>query len=356
MIPVRNVYYMLSYAFSALRSRGFADLADEDFENADDLLAAILARGIAQQARRGLKREYIERSEAVRVPRGKIDVSASVKQVSVASRRLVCDVDEFSVNNEFNKILKTAGRKLLASNAQPKRKRELRRVLEHLRGAETVPVSQIQWKQHYGRHDQTYRMLIALSRLILTGTLHGSTAGPNHLEQFDEEDMHVLYERFVREYFRREHGDRVDVRAALVPWALDDGEQGLLPSMRTDVMLTPKDPSCGRVLIIDTKWYADNLQTYYGAQRLRSQHLYQMFAYVKNKEEALLRSGDSKEVSGLLLYAQTDDEKQPLGTHRIAGNEFSVATLDLAANFAGIRTQLDDIVAGLLEPCQFQRP
>ena len=46
MIPVKNIYYMLSYAFSALRSKGYASIAAEDFDNAEDLLAAILAKGI----------------------------------------------------------------------------------------------------------------------------------------------------------------------------------------------------------------------------------------------------------------------------------------------------------------------
>ena len=79
VIPVKNIYYMLGYAFSALRSRGFADLATEDFENADDLLAAILTRGLSQQVKRGLKREYLEQEQILSSPRGKIDVSASIK-------------------------------------------------------------------------------------------------------------------------------------------------------------------------------------------------------------------------------------------------------------------------------------
>ena len=41
MVPVKNVYWMLAYAFKALRSEGYADLATEDFPSAADLLAAI---------------------------------------------------------------------------------------------------------------------------------------------------------------------------------------------------------------------------------------------------------------------------------------------------------------------------
>lgn len=31
VIPVRNIYYMLSYGFSALRSQGYRDLETEEF-------------------------------------------------------------------------------------------------------------------------------------------------------------------------------------------------------------------------------------------------------------------------------------------------------------------------------------
>ena len=53
MIPVKNIYYMLAYAFSALRSKGYASIAAEEFDRTEDLLAAILTKGINQQVKRG---------------------------------------------------------------------------------------------------------------------------------------------------------------------------------------------------------------------------------------------------------------------------------------------------------------
>ena len=350
VIPVKNIYYMLSYAFSALRSRGFADLATEDFQNADDLLAAILTRGLSQQVKRGLKREYLEQEQILSSPRGKIDVSASIKRASMVRHQLVCNVDEFSVNTQFNRILKTAGQELLTSEASADRKKNLRRVLTYLRDVDTIPADQIQWRQRYVRQDQTYRMLIAISHLVISESLQSSSEGFNRLEEFDERLMHRLYERFIREYFRQEHGDRVDARASYVPWALDDDSDLFLPTMQTDTTLTPKDPAVERVLIIDTKWYTKNLQTHHGKSTAHSANLYQMFSYVKNKEEGLRRNGSAQAVSGLVLYAQTDAEKQPQATYRMSGNEISIDTLDLDADFNDIRAQLDGIVHELLQP------
>ncbi|MEE1046352.1 MAG: 5-methylcytosine-specific restriction endonuclease system specificity protein McrC, partial [Clostridia bacterium] len=42
MIPIQNIYYMLSYAFQVLKEQGYKNVATEHFENMADLCAAIL--------------------------------------------------------------------------------------------------------------------------------------------------------------------------------------------------------------------------------------------------------------------------------------------------------------------------
>jgi len=48
-------------------------------------------------------------------------------------------------------------------------------------------------------------------------------------------------------------------------------------------------------------------------------------------------------VSGMLLYAKTDEEIQPDGVYQMSGNQISVRTLDLGLPFEKIRKQLDGI-------------
>lgn len=45
MIPIQNVYYMLSYAFQVLNEQGYKNVATEHFENVADLCSAILIKG-----------------------------------------------------------------------------------------------------------------------------------------------------------------------------------------------------------------------------------------------------------------------------------------------------------------------
>ena len=61
MIRIQNIYHMLAYAFQVLREQGYRDVATEEFANTAELCAAILARGVSSQLKRGLGREYIDR-------------------------------------------------------------------------------------------------------------------------------------------------------------------------------------------------------------------------------------------------------------------------------------------------------
>lgn len=347
VIPVRNIYYMLSYGFSALRSQGYRDLETEEFAGAADLMAAIVTRGIAQQAKRGLAHEYVSVREATPSPRGKIDVTSSTKDGTLARRRVVCSHDEFSPDTYLNRILRTTGELLMGEVGEPDRRRDLRRSLEYLTGVSALDPRRIEWRQRYDRTSQTYQMLVNVCRLSVLGALQTQEGGATRLEDFvDERSMSALYERFVLEYFKREHSEGLDVSAPYVRWALDGPAGELLPVMRTDAMLRDR---VGRgTLIIDAKYYGHNTQKRFGKSTIHSGNLYQIFSYVKNEAESLARRGDGERVAGMLLYAMTGDDLQPECEYRISGNTIYVRTLDLTRDFDGISGQLDSIAEGLV--------
>ena len=83
------------------------------------------------------------------------------------------------------------------------------------------------------------------------------------------------------------------------------------------------------------------LQTRFDAYTVHSANLYQIFTYVKNKEVEL--SDRPHVVSGMLLYAKTDEMVLPNHTYQMSGNTISVKTLDLDCDFEKIAGQLDEI-------------
>ena len=162
MIPVQNIYYMLSYAFRVLNERGYRDVATEQFDNAAELCAAILARGVAVQLKRGLDREYIPQTQALSSLRGKIDLAASIKTQSLMRKQLVCTYDDFTVNSDLNRILKSTMELLLHADISGVRKKELRKRLVYFSDVDALDVHAINWNIRYDRSNQTYRMLISV--------------------------------------------------------------------------------------------------------------------------------------------------------------------------------------------------
>lgn len=339
MIPVQNIYYMLSYAFQVLNEQGYKDIATEQFDNVAELCAAILSKGITVQLKRGLGKEYIPQTEALSSLRGKIDITESIKTQSLLKKQLICTYDDFTVNSYLNRILKSTMGVLLHADISKARKKALRKLMIYFADVDVLDVHTINWNIRYDRNNQTYRMLISICYLMVKGLLQTNTDGGTRLMDFiDEQRMCRLYEKFILEYYRKEHPE-ITARASQIPWQLDDGFSDMLPVMQSDITLSKGN----RTLIIDAKYYAHNTQVQYDVHTLHSGNLYQIFTYVKNKE--VTYGDEPHEVSGMLLYAKTDEQIQPNHVYHMSGNKISVRTLDLNCPFPQIREQLEQILS-----------
>lgn len=342
MIKVQNIYYMLAYAFQILHEQGYKDVAVEDFQNTAELLSAILCRGVSIQVKRGLGREYITRADALCAPRGKIEVSESIKTLSVRKKQIVCVYDEFSVDYYPNRIIKTTMEALLRANVSKLRKKELRKLLIFFDDVSVLDRHDINWKLQYDRNNQTYRMLIEVCKLVLKGLLQTNTDGTTRIMDYlDEQTMPKLYEKFILGYFRREHPELI-AYSPQIEWQLDNGFKTMLPTMQSDIVI--RNRKSKRTLIIDAKYYVHNTQMKvpFSSHTIHSGNLYQIFTYVKN-----WATEPGETVSGMLLYAKTDDAIQPGNDYQMSGNQISVRTLDLQCDFALISKQLDSIAASI---------
>ena len=335
MIRIKNIYYMLSYAFQVLNEQGYKMIQTEEFENAAELCSAILIKGVSAQIKRGLGKEYILQKESLSTVRGKIDISDSIKEQTVIKKQLICSYDEFSVNSYMNRIIRTTIELLLRSNISKSRKKELRKLLVFFGEVKSLEVNSIDWRIQYNRNNQTYQMLMSICYLIIKGLLQTTSDGTTKLMDFlDEQRMCRLYEKFILEYYKKEF-PRLKVTASQIPWDLDDGVSDMLPVMQSDIMISDKE----KTLIIDAKYYSHMTQAQYNVHTLHSNNLYQIYTYVKNLD----KEGNGN-VSGMLLYAKTDEVILLHNSYKMGGNKISVDTLNLDCEFDEIRQQLNDIV------------
>lgn len=80
------------------------------------------------------------------------------------------------------------------------------------------------------------------------------------------------------------------------------------------------------------------MQMQHDKTTLHSGNVYQIFTYVKNQDTA-----NTGNVSGMLLYAKTEEAITPDCSFVMGGNKISVKTLDLNKEFKLIAAQLDKI-------------
>ena len=340
-IVIRNIYWMLSYAFRVLDQSNYAHLKTEPFEHVVDLLAAILAKGVAQQIKQGLHREYVEKRETLPVIRGRIDMAGTIRCQIRGRHEAACEFDELSEDNLLNRILKTTMKALLRiDDVRPARKSGLKKNLVFFDGVGELPSLEIPWNRlHFRRNDRNYRMLIQICAMILDGMIQTTEKGKYKLAVFEEKNMPRLYEDFLFEYFRIHHPERKPEKMQ-IGWDYRGGEKDrgkeFMPAMKTDIALH-KD---GKVLIIDAKYYGHILKASCAnaQEKLPSANLYQIFAYVKN-----LDTESTGRVSGLLLYAKTNELNAPECRCNIGGNTIAAQTLDLSTDFDKIKDRLDKI-------------
>lgn len=339
-ILIKNIYYMLSYAFKNLDSICQYNADCETFDNIQDLFSVILYKGISNQIKRGLYREYIELQDKLSTVRGKININEIIKTNSLSQKKLICEYDEFGENSYFNKVLKSTCLLLLRkSDIKIENKKLLKKILIYLNEVDEIDLRQISWsKISYHRNNVTYKMLINICYLTVKGLLMTTNNGDLILNKLlDNQLMHSLYEKFILEYYRIEHKN-LNPSSSYIGWNIPDDTQGIefLPNMKSDITLTNDD----RTLIIDAKFYAHSMQKHFDKNSYISSNLYQIFTYVKNKDK-----NNTGLVSGILLYAKTQDEVPTKeNTFNMGGNNISIMILDLNQEFKLIKNKLDEIV------------
>lgn len=339
-IFIKNIYYMLSYAFQVLKQSNYDEVSKEAFDHIEDLFAAILSKGVARQLKQGLYRIYVTKNETMTVLRGKLDMHGTIRNRLQRKQVLDCEYDELSENNPYNQILKTTMVFLIrADGVDADRKGELKKELVFFDGIDTLDPSMIRWDRlMYQRNNQTYEMLMNLCYFVLDGMLQTTDSGDYKLAAFSDEHMARLYEKFILEYYRTHHTYLSEVKAAQVKWNVDaETDQNMiqfLPVMQTDIMLRLKE----RILIIDAKYYGETLQKQYDKYSLHSGNVYQIFTYVKNQD-----AEQTGNVGGILLYAKTDEAITPDGMVKMGVNWIGAKTLDLNTDFSQIAAQLDKL-------------
>jgi len=339
-IPIQNIYYLLCYAWDKLEEKEVVDVDPIESTSLADLFARVLISGTNHLIKRGFDRGYVAQHEWTGRLRGRILFQEAIRMNRIKSGRLPCSFDELSYDVLHNQILKTTMRRLICSQKVAPESSEglaqLCRQFSEIRDIELT--NRVFGQVQLYRNNQFYDFLLRICQLIHKNMLVSERAGTSKFMDFvrDERQMAVLFEDFVRNFYRIHTHYKVKREDIYWRWvAGDEGAAGLLPKMQTDISLA----SNTRKIIIDCKYTPEATKAHFGAEKLRSAHLFQIHAYMDNLPQDSL--SDTCEM--MLLYPTVD--KPLLANFRHKGHVINIRTINLNQHWQSIRDELLALVA-----------
>jgi len=266
VIPIRNLYYLLCYAWNRLPEAELVDIDAIPNNDLPNLLGRLLISGVSRLLRQGVDRSYVSEAVEIRTIRGKIDISASVKRDLLRIPAAICVVDELHRDVLHNQIIKTTLLRLAASQ-------DIDFALQHnLRviGSQLADISTIELRGDCFRRVQLHRnnrfyvFLLNICELCYTSLLADESTGSWRFIDFerDERKMRLMFQDFTYNFYRIEQREFA-VSSERFDWNTSDpptGQVALLPTMITDVSLT----SATRKIVVECKFSKEALQVHWG--------------------------------------------------------------------------------------------
>jgi len=352
-IPVRNIWLLLLYASQLYRelpeSRRVA--LEDAPDDIPDLVAEILANAVERRLRRNLTAGYQRRQADLNRVRGRINLLRTERRQLLRRARVACVFDELTVDTPRNRYVRAALTHITGAVKEPQLQHRCRDLalrlemagvtgyLDSSQARNTAPLASAGWV------DSHERQMLAAAQLALNLHILTEQAGSALLPLVNRRETQGwrLYEAAVAGFYDAtlsHRGWRVRAQSGIA-WPMEYPTPGLpaiMPGMTRDIFLESRH----RRIVIDTKFTDIVSAGQYGKTSLKSDNIYQLYAYLRSQEN----SDDSLSLlsTGVLLYPSLGVDYDESAT--IQGHLIRFATVNLAAETLTIRKQLLRIVDG----------
>lgn len=338
-IPIANIYYMLCYAWNKLEEKEIVNVNATHFTDLLNLLARVLITGISRLLKRGLHRDYQPIAEVTQTLRGKINFNESVKRNHFYYSRAHCEYDEMDHDILHNQILKAVMRQLIYHHGIDTRNRdELIALVRRFHYITDLHLKAHHFSQvRLHRNNSFYDFLLKICRLVFEQLMLHEGEGAYQFMDFieDEKKMGVLFEEFLRQFYKIEQ-KQFTVKRENIQWNVRSATPkgyAYLPQMQTDISLESSE----RKIIMDAKYYKQAIKKgRFDKSSLHSVHLYQLTSYLKNIEA---KRGINLKCEGMLIYPTVQEELHLIYPDWM-GHQVSIRTIDLNRGWSDIHAQL----------------
>ena len=154
-IPIRNIYFILSYAWKYFYLTDKKSLELDNYENTLEFFSNIFESSLSRYIKGGLTRDYIEFNEEITSIKGKIDFNSSINKFTLRNKKLYCSFDDYVSNNIVNQIIKRTIIILLKSNIDKVLKLSLKRNLDYFHDVDISVLDKSAFsKVNIAKHDK----------------------------------------------------------------------------------------------------------------------------------------------------------------------------------------------------------
>lgn len=335
-IPVRNVWFLFLFAYELARFQGRFEAEVEDSPDFKSLIARLLCHVVETRLRRNLSFGYQRREDTLKRVRGRIDLLKTESHALLRRGEIACRFDELTIDTPRNRLVRAALTelgKLLNDPALSHNARMLAGALGRAGVSGLMPSRAEITSDQIARHEAQDRLMVSLAKAVFDLILPTEQEGARTLlqAQRDQTEFRKLFEKAIGKFFTvelpREEGWRV-YPSKQIYWSTGVASAGIneyMPKMITDIIL--ENEQNARRIIIDTKFTDILNKPYYGdKQKFNSDHIFQLYSYLRSQE--LPDDPLSLSSEGMLLYPAVGvdiDESVELQGHIVR-----FVTIDLA--------------------------
>ena len=353
-IPIRNVWLLLLWA-SVLYREHLAEVqlagAEDNPDKIFDLVVEILAYSVERRLKRNLSFSFRRREADLRRVRGRIDLLRTERRSLLDKGFVACRFNELTVDTPPNRYVmaalshasRLATDQMLGSRCRSAAAALARSgvtadpILDSPRGRGDA-LHAIQREPH--RED---RLMLAAAQLVFDLAIPTEEAGESRMFSVERDNwLRQVFEKAVAGFYTVRLEPEWHVQhGARIGWKRSGQSAGLdiiLPSMTQDIVL--EESATQRRTVIDTKFTDVTTPGWHRSETLRSDYIYQIYAYVRSQEQN--DDPPSLNSTGILLHPTIDADLDEWAD--IQGHRFRFATVNLNADSHAIRERLLNIV------------
>ena len=335
-IPIRNIYFLLSYAWKYYKPSEIHKIDKKDFANDTEFFAEIFDMALSKYVKKGLHRDYIETQETLKTIRGKIDFNQTIKTLGFRSKKINCIYDEYSSDNSINRLIYSTIYVIFQSKVKIEQKNSIKKKLVFFNKVSKVRIDKILINEiRHIRGNSTINFLVNICKYIHYNLGFDEKIGKYDLGSFikNKMGMAAVFENFALNFYRIKLKES-KVSSEFIKWD-STTEDNKYPSMKTDITIR----NINKVLVIDTKFYDSMFQFHYlnpENTKFRSANIYQLYTYINNLKE------EDKVVEGMLLYPNTTETVK--NERVVSGKKIMINNINLNQEWRIIEEEMLELI------------